>query len=170
MFNLQTFGCSNESSPNSSCHFWNDRVRVYSKFASLFSVMKDNSSVFFLAQTSYTLDKNSPLKWNWNFQTFEWMGEKSPNSSCHNWNHKSVFLSTLHHSSMSWEISLLYFYMIFTEGTHDSAKFQTFDCSGEISPNLYFDRLLFLKVYKVSAKKKYGKNMSHDTKVWSKTS
>ena len=66
---------------------------------------------------------------------------------------------------MSWEISLLYFYMILTEGTHDSAKFQTFDCSGEISPNLYFDRLLFLKVYKVSAKKKYGKNMSHDTKV-----
>ena len=43
--------------------------------------------------------------------------------------------------------------MIFTEGTHDSAKFQTFDCSGEILPNLYFDRLLLLKVYKVSAKK-----------------
>ena len=43
--------------------------------------------------------------------------------------------------------------MIFTKGTHHSAKFQTFDCSGEISPNLYFDRLLLLNVYKVSAKK-----------------
>ena len=43
--------------------------------------------------------------------------------------------------------------MIFTKEAHRSAKFQTFDCSGEISPNLYFDRLLFLKVYKVSAKK-----------------
>ena len=43
--------------------------------------------------------------------------------------------------------------MIFTKGAHRSAKFQTFDCSGEISPNLYFDRLLLLKVYKVSAKK-----------------
>ena len=43
--------------------------------------------------------------------------------------------------------------MIFTKGAHHSAKFQTFDCSGEISPNLYFDRLLLLKVYKVSAKK-----------------
>ena len=41
---FQTFGCSNESSPNSSCHFWNHKVRVYSNFASLFSVMKDNSS------------------------------------------------------------------------------------------------------------------------------
>ena len=43
--------------------------------------------------------------------------------------------------------------MIFTKGAHQSAKFQTFDCSGEISPNLYFDRLLLLKVYKVSVKK-----------------
>ena len=43
--------------------------------------------------------------------------------------------------------------MIFTKGAHHSAKFQTFDCSGELPPNLYFDRLLSLKVYKVSAKK-----------------
>ena len=43
--------------------------------------------------------------------------------------------------------------MIWTKGTHQSAKFQTFDCSKEISPNLYFDRLLWLKVYKTSAKK-----------------
>ena len=43
--------------------------------------------------------------------------------------------------------------MIFTKGAHHSAKFQTFDCSGEISPNLYFDRLLLLKLRKVSTKK-----------------
>ena len=44
---FQAFGCSNESSPNSSCHFWNRKVRIYSNFTSLFSVMKDNSSAFF---------------------------------------------------------------------------------------------------------------------------
>ena len=43
--------------------------------------------------------------------------------------------------------------MVFTKGAHESAKFQTFDCSGGISPNLYFDRLLLLKVYKISVKK-----------------
>ena len=43
--------------------------------------------------------------------------------------------------------------MIFTRRAHHSAKSLTFDCLGEISPNLYFDRLLLLKVYKVSAKK-----------------
>ena len=37
--------------------------------------------------------------------------------------------------------------MIFTKGAHQSTKIQTFDCSGENSPNLYFDKLLLLKVY-----------------------
>ena len=53
--------------------------------------------------------------------------------------------------------------MIFTKEAHQSAKFQkNFNCSGEISPNLYFDRTLLLKVYKISAKK-YRKIMTHDT-------
>ena len=46
--------------------------------------------------------------------------------------------------------------MIWKKRTHQSAKFQTFDCSCEISPDLYFDRLLFLKIYKISAKKYRG--------------
>ena len=39
--------------------------------------------------------------------------------------------------------------MIWTKG----AKFQTFVCSREMSPNFYLNRLLLLKVYKISAKK-----------------
>ena len=57
--------------------------------------------------------------------------------------------------------------MIFTKGAQHSAKFQTFDCSGEISPNVCFDRLLLLKVYKVLAKKNMD-DESHDTKEWGK--
>ena len=78
---FQTSECSNESSPNSSCHFWNHKARFYSNFASLFSVLKDNSSEFFLAHTSYNLDENSSSKWN--LWTFECQGQNSPNSSCH---------------------------------------------------------------------------------------
>ena len=44
--------------------------------------------------------------------------------------------------------------MIWTKGTHQRVTFQTFDCSREVSPNLYFDRRVLLKVYKVSAKKR----------------
>ena len=43
--------------------------------------------------------------------------------------------------------------MSFPKAAHHSAKFQTLDCSGEISPDMYFDRLLLMKVYKVSVKK-----------------
>ena len=50
---FQTFECSNERSINSSCHFWSHEVRVYSNSASLFSVMKDNSSVFFSSNLIY---------------------------------------------------------------------------------------------------------------------
>ena len=67
---FQTFECFDESSTDSSCHFWNYKVRFYSSFASVFSVMKDNSLQMysFVAQTLYTLNKKSPSKRN--FQLF----------------------------------------------------------------------------------------------------
>ena len=95
--------CFNESSPNSSCQFWNRKVKVYSNFASLFSFKKNNSSVFFLAQTSIIWTKR-------NFQTFEWLSEHSPNFLCHVCNYMSVFLWTLYQSLVPWEITLLYFF------------------------------------------------------------
>ena len=53
----------------------------------------------------------------------------------------------------SYVLFYLKLYMIWTKRAHQSAKFQTFDGSREISPNLYFDRLLLLKEYTISAKK-----------------
>ena len=72
--------------------------------------MKYNSSVFFLAQTSYTFDKNSLSEWN--LWTFEWLGENSPNSSFHIYLKPQVSFS-LNFASlfMNWEISLLYFFL-----------------------------------------------------------
>ena len=49
--------------------------------------------------------------------------------------------------------------MIWAKGSHQSPKFQTFDCSRKISPNLYFDRLLLLKVYRILAKKVYTEEL-----------
>ena len=58
-----TFECFNDSSPNFSCQFRNHKIKVYSNFASLFSVMKYNSSVFFffLSQT-FVLWKKRALR------------------------------------------------------------------------------------------------------------
>ena len=54
------------------------------------SVSWEITPLYYLAQSSYTLDKNSLSKWN--FQTFAWLGENSQNSLCHISNHISVFL------------------------------------------------------------------------------
>ena len=45
-----------------------------------------------------------------NFDTFKCSDENLPNSSCHFPNHKSVFLQILHDSSVSWNITPLYFF------------------------------------------------------------
>ena len=68
-----------------------------------------NSSVFFLAQTSYTFDKNSLSEWN--LWTFEWLGENSPNSSFHIYLKPQVSFS-LNFASLfnAMEKSLLYFF------------------------------------------------------------
>ena len=43
------------------------------------------------------------------FETFECLDQNSQNS-CHFWNNKSVFLQMLHHFSVSWCITPLYFF------------------------------------------------------------
>ena len=56
--NFQIFQCFNESSPNSSYQVWNHKIKTYSNFASLFSVIKYKSSVFFILNR-YTLDEKT---------------------------------------------------------------------------------------------------------------
>ena len=65
------------------------------------------------------------------FDTTECSGENLPNSSCHFPNYKSVFLQTLHHSSVSWKITCLYFFQsnvihFVQKGTSQKANFWGF--------------------------------------------
>ena len=71
--NFQIFECFIESSPNSSCQFWNHKVKVYSNFVSLFSVTKDNSSLFFLSQTDILSTKGVHIEVKFSdFWVFGW--------------------------------------------------------------------------------------------------
>ena len=58
--------------------------------------------------------------------------------------------------------------MILTKGAHQIAKFRTFNCSDVVSLNLHFDRLLLLKVYKISAKRCVMQNVKKNRFVVSK--
>ena len=95
-----TFNYLCENSPNSSCHFSSKKSVFLLKFGSFSSVMRDNCSVLFWLKLY--IDKSSTIA---KFLMF------LPNSSCHFWNQDSVFLQTLHHSSVSWDITLLCFFI-----------------------------------------------------------
>ena len=79
-----------ENSPNDWRHFWNHMsFFLHHPSVSLYIIpLNFFNWKTFLAKT-YTLDKNSPSKWN--IQTFEWLGENSQNASCDIWHCKSVF-------------------------------------------------------------------------------
>ena len=86
------------------------QVNFPSNFASILSAIKHDSSAFFLAQeyfgqkNTYNTNKyfgqKEPIKVQI-FETFECSGENFPSLLCHFPNHKSVFLQSLHHSSVS---------------------------------------------------------------------
>ena len=131
------------------------------------------STLYFLAQISYSLDRNSPSKCN--FWTFEWLGENSPNSSCHIWDHlKSAFL-TLHRSSMLWEISLFFSWNFIWFLQKEHTKVQNFRLS---TAQLRFHQICtfigyFCWKYIKFQLKRYGGFMSNDNKecckIWRKT-
>ena len=83
------------------------QVSSSSIFVSFFIVMTHNPSVIFQVIHFLLWAKGSHQSSN--FDTFECSGENLPNSSCHFPSNKSVFLHILHHCSLSWKITPLYF-------------------------------------------------------------
>ena len=124
-------------------------VKVYSNFSLLFSVMKDNSSIFFQLKLFFFGQNAIFILLN------EWVNiHQIP----------YVIFETILQFFFKLYITLQYpednssvlfwlnLYVIWAKADHQSAKFQNFNCSCKILPNLYFDRLLLLQVYKISAK------------------
>ena len=253
IFLAQTLHHFSKSSPSKcKCPDFPLNVSFSSKFKSLFSVMRHNSSVLFHLKLYLLWTKRSPSKWKfWDFELLTWKLNKYLliTLQCHDiicWNicfgQKSFFrvLSALSHqflipqghglfkfcitvqcheryiTPLYFFSNLIYFeqkesvkgkysdfwvvgwkftkflmpylkpkvslslmalfsiitdnssvlfqlkpYIIWTKWGHQSEKFLTFVCSQEISPNLYFDRLLLLKVYK-----KVQRGLSQDTEEW----
>ena len=81
------------------------QVSSSSIFVSLLVYMTHNSFVNFKLLNFLLWTKGSHQSSN--FDTLECSGENLLNSSCHFPSNKSVFLQILHHSSMSWKITLL---------------------------------------------------------------
>ena len=78
-----------------------------SNLGSLFSVMKDNNSVFLRSKFIYFAQKK--LIEEQIFENFEYLDQNSKHY-CHFRNNKSIFLRILHTSSVSWDITPLYLF------------------------------------------------------------
>ena len=110
-------------------------VSSSSIFVSFFIVLTHNSSVNFKLIHFLLWTKGSHQSSN--FDTSEYSGQNLPNSSCHFPINKSVFFfQILHHSSMSWKITPLYFFssnnIYFAQKEPIKVKsFETFECSGQ---------------------------------------
>ena len=112
----------------------NWQVNSSSNFASVFIVMTHNSPVNFKLIHFPLWIKGSHQSPN--FGTFECSGKNLPNSSCHFWKLKSVFLQILHQYLVPLNIIPLYFVIsnIIYFGQRQPFKgqiFEIFECSGE---------------------------------------
>ena len=105
-----------------------------STFALFFIVMTHNSSVNFKVIPFLLWTKGSHQSLN--FDTFKCSDENLPNFSCLFWNHWSAFLQNLHNSSVSRNITPLYFCssnnIYFGHKEPIKKKIRLFECSVQI--------------------------------------
>ena len=113
------------------------KVKSSSNFALFFIVMTHNSTINL--KLIHFQFSTKGLYQSSNFDTFDCSGENLQNSY-HFPSIKSLFLQILHHSSMSWKITPLYFFssnnIYFAQKEPIKIKiFETFECSGHILSN-----------------------------------
>ena len=167
---FEIFECSGENLPNSSCHFPNHK--------SVFLQILHDSSVswkitplhFFRSKVIY-LARKGPIKVQI-LETFECLDQNSPNS-CHFWNNKSVFLQILHQSSVSWDITPLYFFslnFIYFQQKEPIKVQIRWNFTWAVEIILKFCTLMssFCKNHIEFQLKKYRRVISHDIEEWCK--
>ena len=94
--NFETFMCSGENLPSSSCYFPNHK--------SLFLKILNHSLVSWNVKPLYFFSWNIKVQI---FETFQCSSQNSSNSLCQFWNDKSILLQMFHHFSVSLHITPL---------------------------------------------------------------
>ena len=104
---FETFKCSGEYLPNSLCHFPNCKSVFLQVMHDSWVSWNITHLHIFRSNVTYFAQKG-PINVQ-SLETFKCSGQHFP-YSCHFWNSKSVFLQILHHSSVTWDITPLYFF------------------------------------------------------------
>ena len=101
---FETFKCSGQNSSNSSCQIRNNKSIPF-KILHYSSLSWHITSLWILSSYFFYFGLKDPIK-----IPILRLFENLTYSSCNFPNHKSVFLQILHHPSVSWKITPLYFF------------------------------------------------------------
>ena len=143
--NFDTFECSGENLPNSSCHFSSNKSAFLQSLHPSSMSWKITPLYFFSSKNIYFAQKE-PIKVKI-FETFECSGQNLSNSLCQPWNGKSIPLQILYPSSVSWITTPLYFFssnnIYFAQKKPIKVKiFETFKCLRQNLSNFLFMSIL----------------------------
>ena len=132
--NFDTFECSGENLPNSSCHFLSNKS-VFPQIFHRFSMSWKISPLYFFSSNNIYFAQKELIKVKI-FETFVCSGDNLSNSLCQFWNDKLIPLQILYPSLVSWKITPLYFFssnnIYFAQKEPIKMKiFETFECSGQ---------------------------------------
>ena len=105
--NFDTFECSGENLPNSSCHFLSNKS-VFPQIFHRFSMSWKISPLYFFSSNNIYFAQKELIKVKI-FETFVCSGHNLSNSLCQFWNDKLIPLQILYPSSVLWEITPMYF-------------------------------------------------------------
>ena len=105
--NFDTFECSGENLPNSSCHFLSNKS-VFPQIFHRFSMSWKISPLYFFSSNNISFAQKELIKVKI-FETFVCSGHNLSNSLCQFWNDKLIPLQILYPSSVLWEITPMYF-------------------------------------------------------------
>ena len=155
---FETFECSGQMLSNSLCQFWNDKSIPLQILYPSSGSWKITPLYIFSSNNIYFAQKE-PIKVKM-FETFEYSSQNLSNSWCQFWNYKLIPLQVLHSSSVSWNITPLYFFsssnIYFAQKKPIRMKiFETFMCSGQnlsnFSCKLWHDKSVPLQVLRNSS-------------------
>ena len=138
--------------PNSSCHFWRDKLFFF-QILPQYSVLSKMTPLYVFSSNILYFGQKQLIKMQI-FEIFECSDENLPKSVCHFPNHEEVFLQILHDSSLSWKITCQYFFrskiIYFAQkGPIKVQILETFECWDQNSPNscqIWSDKLVFVRI------------------------
>ena len=132
--NFDTFECSGQNLPNSSCHFPSNKS-VFLQILHYSSMSWKITPPYFFGSNNIYFAQKKPIKVKI-LETFECSGKNLSNSLCQSCKDKSIPLQILHPYSVSWKKTPLYFFssnnLYFAQKECLWVKiFETFKCSGQ---------------------------------------